>query len=373
MGIRLALERVERDEMRPVRPTNRRQGVIALLAGGLLSAACVGGSEAAAPSPDDAAETDLVVRGVRVAGADVDLRIEDGRIAALTPAAADATRWVVPAFVDAHVHLAYDPRPEALLDGGIVAAVDLAAPERALRADYGHLRVIGSGPMLTAAGGYPTNGWGHDGYGRFVDREDAADAVTQLHAEGAKVIKVPLAGRPFLDDETMRRIIARAHELDMRVFVHALGQAEARRAAILGFDVLAHTPVEALSDEIIALWKDRAVVTTAAAFGGGGGVTSNLERFAAQGTTILYGTDFGNARTAGINATELAVLRRAGLSAEAIIAAGTSVPAAYFGFEDLGRIEVGASASFLVLDEDPYEDVTALARPIEVWIDGERR
>ena len=59
-----------------------------------------------------------------------------------------------PTIVDSHVHLAFYQVADQLAEHGVRAAVDLAAPERALGKKY-PLIVIQSGPMLTRPGGYP--------------------------------------------------------------------------------------------------------------------------------------------------------------------------------------------------------------------------
>ena len=87
---------------------------------------------------------------------------------------------------------------------------------------------------------------------------------------------------------------------------------------------------------------------------------------------MLYGTDQGNTNPMGIMESELAAMAAAGMSPEQILAAGTSAPAAYWGLGDLGHIAPGYAASFLLLDEDPMVDPTALARPVQVYVDGVR-
>ena len=98
----------------------------------------------------------------------------------------------------------------------------------------------------------------------------------------------------------------------------------------------------------------------------------NAARFHARGGTFLYGTDFGNTTTTGIDIAELDGLTAAGLDGAAILAAGTSAPAAYWGLKDLGAVEVGKLGSILVLAEDPLLTPSTLASPIAVYIDGVR-
>jgi imidazolonepropionase-like amidohydrolase len=85
---------------------------------------------------------------------------------------------------------------------------------------------------------------------------------------------------------------------------------------------------------------------------------------------VLYGTDFGNTSSLGPSASEIDGLSAAGMDAAAIVAALTSEPASYWGFEELGSLETGKAASFLVLERDPLVDPGALANPIEVYVDG---
>lgn len=186
-------------------------------------------------------------------------------------------------------------------------------------------------------------------------------------------MKVPITAAPVLDDATIIAVVARAHELGMRVAVHALGDADALRAARLGADVLAHTPVQALSDETLEAWRGRAVISTLAAFGATEETLRNLAALRARDVTVLYGTDLGNTRTPGIDPSELSLMREAGLEASAVIEAATRSPADYWGLSDLGRIEPGKAACLLLLPSDPTLDPRVLARPDVVWMDGERR
>jgi hypothetical protein len=91
--------------------------------------------------------------------------------------------FVVPAFIDSHVHLAYYPVATELPKGGIAGAVDFAAPLNALASPPSGLVVANSGPMITPLLGYPTQSWGAGGYGLEVATpEEAAGAVDPIAA-----------------------------------------------------------------------------------------------------------------------------------------------------------------------------------------------
>ncbi|MCK6549842.1 hypothetical protein L6R52_28655, partial [Myxococcota bacterium] len=196
------------------------------LDGGAADAAIDGAATDAAT--DVSAAGHVVLRGVHIPGrADaVDVELAEGIIIAVggvsphAPVVDRSGQVLVPAFVDAHVHLAYRPAGGALVARGVAAVLDLAAPLDFLPslADGGRahlpLRVISSGPMITAVDGYPTESWGRDGYGLEVATPDeGVRAVDTLHAAGAQLVKIPLGDVPSLDDATLAAVIDRAHAL----------------------------------------------------------------------------------------------------------------------------------------------------------------
>jgi imidazolonepropionase-like amidohydrolase len=307
----------------------------------------------------------------------IDLVIEDGMVQSITPAGESddaetiiegADRVVIPGFIDSHVHLLFLPEADAMADGGIAAAVDLAAPLAFFETDFGDLHVVGSGPMVTAIGGYPTRSWGSQGYGlECRDADEAVAAVQALSDAGAIVIKLPIAGEPGLPEDALRAAATRAHELGLRVATHALGSDDALLAAAIGADVLAHTPTQTLSDEAVAAWSGKAVISTLRAFGGSSVAVENLRRLREAGAVVLYGTDFGNTRTTGIDRVELELLAQAGLDLPAIVAAGTTSPAAWWRLDGFGGLEVGDGANLIILESPSVE---ALASPDVVVLGG---
>ena len=83
--------------------------------------------------------------------------------------------------------------------------------------------------------------------------------------------------------------------------------------------------------------------------------------------------DLGNISQSGILISELNALSNAGLSHDEIIQSATTLPAQIWGFSDLGYIAPHYRASFLILDNDPTQDLATLSRPVAVWIDGRIR
>lgn len=317
------------------------------------------------------ADAVVVVDGRDLDGAPLEVRLEDGRIAAVGPTVERAGakvveaggRTLLPGLIDSHVHIAYLPEAAALRAGGIAAVVDLASPLDAVGSEQA-VEVLWSGPMITAPLGYPTQSWGRDGYGATcADATRCAAVVDRQIAAGAGVIKVPLDGGPTLTDATLEAVVGRAHAAGRKVVAHALSDADAARAARLGIDALAHLPTETLSDATIAAWKGRAVITTAGAFGGA--AEANAARLHAAGVQLLYGTDFGNTQVRGIDGAELQRMVDAGLSVEEALASASHAAADWWGLEGVGRLAVGQLGMVVIVD-DPHVDLTAVGRPWRV-------
>lgn len=300
--------------------------------------------------------------------------VEGGVVTSVRPAAGleagsrpvRRAAWVGPALIDEHVHLAFGGS-DAMLPGGVAAVRDLGAPlDLALAWQSADVRV--AGPVLTAPGGYPSNGWGAGGFARPVGTPaDAASAVRELAAVGVDVVKLalePAGGQPVPSAEVAGAVVRAAHEAGLQVTAHALTAAMVARALDAGVDELAHTPVEALPAGVvdgIAAAGVRVVSTieTLAAYPGSA-VVANAAALVAAGVPLRYGTDLGNAGTRpGADPRELDRLAVAGLGPEGALRAATR------------PIELGQPAALVGLDRDPLLDPTAWRAPVVV-IAGER-
>ena len=322
------------------------------------------------------------------------LIIRDGRIEAISDNTAGKNlevidldgRYIVPAFIDSHVHLAIGYTAAQLTHGGLASAVDLSAPLSYLAGNYKPLSILLAGPMITTIHGYPTQSWGGDGYGLETSGvQGVRAAVDFLQASGARVIKMPVGdttgggaisgmkeNKSTLSDEELKAIVDQAHSHGLRVAAHAITDTAAMRAAKAGADVLAHTPTLPLSDATVKAWSKRALISTLAAFKTIPVTVDNLRRLREAGTTILYGTDLGYTTIPAINLEELELLRKAGLDGDAILASVTESPANYWGFEGFGRIVPGNRANLLILDADPRKDLTSLTRPVAIYLNGSK-
>jgi imidazolonepropionase-like amidohydrolase len=310
-----------------------------------------------------------VFDGERLLDGCYDVRVSDGRVSSVERTSAEErSGLLLPGLIDAHVHLSFSTA-DAVVAGGVTGVLDLGEPEAYAFAPHPPLRFAAAGPLLTAPGGYPTRSWGAGGFGLEIEDEAAAhEAVAMLAARGAAMIKAAVAPGE-LDAARIRAIVAAARVRGLRVAAHALDVASVRTATDAGADVLAHTPVERLPDDLTAALaqRDTTVISTVRAFGASVKTRENLAALAAAGCRIVYGTDLGNGGILpGADIEELAILEHILGSRDAGLASATSLAAAVTGLPG-GRIAPGAPADLVLADG---YDLSSIAKPRGVWIEG---
>jgi imidazolonepropionase-like amidohydrolase len=94
----------------------------------------------------------------------------------------------------------------------------------------------------------------------------------------------------------------------------------------------------------------------------------NLARLNEAGMRIALGTD-GN--TPWAPHVEMEDMVTAGMTPAQVLVAATGNAAELMGVADIGTIEVGKSADFLVLAANPLDDITNTRRITAVYVRGE--
>ena len=98
----------------------------------------------------------------------------------------------------------------------------------------------------------------------------------------------------------------------------------------------------------------------------------NLKKLSDAGVRIAFGTDSGPAgRFQGyFEHMEMEYMRDAGLSPEQILISATGEAASCLCLPEVGTLEKGKWADFLVLGSDPLADISHLRDIESVWIGG---
>ncbi|MCP2670818.1 amidohydrolase family protein [Maricaulaceae bacterium EIL42A08] len=240
-------------------------------------------------------QVSIIVRGDEI------VAIEDGFIEAIDADLVDLSdQWVMPGFIDAHVHITNQAGParrmSAFTEGPADRAIDgVMYAGRTLRAGFTTVQDVGGdieavralrdgieagdivGPRMRIAGGSVTPTGGHgdvNGWAVHVLRsngspyacngpDDCARAVRQLVQEGADVIKITATGgvmsstgagveQQFFDEE-LAAIVEAAHMMGRRVTAHAHGVTGINSFLRAGGDSIEHGTY--LDDESIRLFR----------------------------------------------------------------------------------------------------------------------
>ena len=298
---------------------------------------------------------------------------------------------LAPGFIDAHVHIAFFP-PRAVVAGGITTARDLGWPpeeihplaRRSTQPGFDGPKIVAAGPILTVERGYPTRAaWAPPGTARVVgSTEDGRQAVREVSARGSCAVKVALnaAAGPTLPRPWLEAIVEQAHAEGLKVTAHITGLDELAKAVEAGVDESAHMlmSTETIPAELLSAMVSggmTVVPTLSCRFGRDLDVAvTNLESFAGAGGRVVYGTDLGNqGPRPGIDAREIAAMKRAGFSPRDIISSATTVSADWLGLPDRGAIEAGRAGDAVLLDPSCLRDAKALTHVRAVWRDGVRR
>lgn len=312
---------------------------------------------------------------------------------------------ILPGFIDAHVHSAYNrSHLEAWAQDGVTTVRDLGndGPRGALftfrdgvRDEPQCARLVAVGPYVTVPGGYPIVPWGA-GALTVTSPEDARQKIEQLLDDGADLIKIALesgdifqrAGLtqqrlPMLSPETAAVIVEIAHERGTLVAAHVTVSQDLEKAIDVGVDNISHMVVDSLPDELVerlieadvywtptlGLWES---VSEQYRVGVKANAIANLQRFAAAGGKTALGSDYGDyIAEFGMPIREIELMQEASMTPAQIIVAGTQNAATVCNLEhETGTLEAGKAADVLVVDGDPTKDVHALTRPKLVLRDG---
>lgn len=331
---------------------------------------------------------------------------------------------LLPGLIDMHVHLDSDPSYGGYtglqFSDRFWSVLTVPNAQRTLLAGFTSVRNVGSdafndvglreaisegkilGPrVVTAAysfgatGGhcdstfFPPSMKQHSEY-NADSPEEGRKRVREVRKYGAQVIKICATGGVFsrntepgqqqMSETEMRAIVDEAHMWGLKVAAHAHGAAGIKAAIRAGVDTIEHASL--IDDEGIALakqhgaWLSMDIYNTdyTQSEGKKNGVLEdnlrkdreigdlqreNFRRAHAAGAKMVFGTDAG-IYPHGLNAKQLAVMVRYGMTPIQAIQSATLNAADALGSKDVGIIEPGRWADMVAVAGDPTQDVSLL-------------
>lgn len=295
------------------------------------------------------------------------------------------------------------------LEAGFTSERDLGT-EGAGFADVGLKQAIDQGiipgprMMVATRAIVATGAYGPKGFEPGVEIPQGAEeasgidgvvlAVRHQIAAGADVVKLYADyrwrpgedSRPTLSAAEMKAAVEAAHDAGRPVAVHAATAEGMRRAIAAGVDTIEHgyggtaEIFKAMKDKGIALCPTLAASDAVAHYRGWTGadpappaVAQARQAFAlarSAGVTLCVGGDVG-VFAHGDNARELELMHNAGMPADQVLMAATSVNAKIFGMSArVGSIKAGLLADLIAVPGDPTQDLSVLHKVNLVIKDG---
>lgn len=303
---------------------------------------------------------------------------------------------ILPGFINAHVHQAYDREAlEAWAQSGVTTVRDLGIVGSGnnysdlfdfrdeLSQDPRYARLVAVGPMITVPGGY--------GRLPITSPMDAQQTVNALLADGADLIKIGiednLQGRRWsmLSTDEIKAIVESAHARNVPVSAHISRSKHLDLALDVGIDDVAHMIVDPLSADLIdrmiedgvyweptlELWR---CVRNLHEVSWDAQAIDNLKRFSRSGGKVALGSDYGGYHCnfdLGMPMSEIDLMLQADMTPMQIIVAATNNAAHVCNLEEIiGTLEPGKIADILIVAENPLENMHALKNVQMVIHDG---
>ncbi len=388
--------------------------VIFCLVLGMIFSACASSSPgatinptssvASTPSPSSGHATLVLTHGTLIdgtggePGVDSTLVIDGDHIIAIGPAAEISIppnaevidldgAYLLPGFINAHVHDAYDEnRLETWVQAGVTTVRDegiISGPGQLtqlmdmrdrLAASPKYARLVASGYMLSVPGGY--------GQLDVTSVEDARQQVTMELDAGTDLIKLAMesgyagvTNLPNFSPQELKAIVTTAHANGRLVSAHITQAKFLQMLLEAGVDDLAHIPNDFVQQSMIQQLVEQDIyvvptLTVFEAYGGLPGSSNNLKKFVQAGVQIAMGNDYTaipqnnfDQFDLGMPMHEITRMSEAGMTPMQIIVASTRNAAHVCGLEQmLGTLEVGKLADILIIDSDPLQDLSALTK-----------
>ena len=322
-------------------------------------------------------------------------------------------KTVIPAIVDAHKHLAVERA--ALVDQlqhfayyGVGVAMSMGQDTGDVAYQVRQETIPNAARNRTAGRGFSAPEPGRTTAPFWVTTEaEARKDVQELAAKKVDLVKIWVDDRDHtvtkLSPALYTAIIDEAHKHNLRTIAHIYTLEDAKGVLRAGIDAFAHSVRDKdIDDEFVKMMKakpnmfvdpnlpDRGVKVdrswlresmTAEEFGkvqaeskddpkaqAFFGIQSrNLKRLNAEGIKIVLGTDGAVPWAAH---EEMVDMVASGMTPAQVLVAATRNAAALLQIKDVGTVENGKSADFVVLNANPLDDITNTRKISDVYLRG---
>ncbi|HET9826154.1 MAG TPA: amidohydrolase family protein [Chitinophagaceae bacterium] len=320
-------------------------------------------------------------------------------------------KWLLPGFIDAHVHVNFEQAKTAL-QSGVTTARTMGGGEIDLRIRSAHRLGNDSLPDIVAAGYQLRPDMSETFYGdfpQFTDLKPKVSGVENLRlivkalvshkVDLIKILATERAGTPETDplkrtftDEEIAAIVDEADKAGIPVAAHAHADDGAYAAVKAGVRSIEHGTF--LSNQTLALMKSKGTYYVPT-FSGWDETPSNpnninnpilaerkrtfqpavmevTRRAYKMGIPIVCGTDTRYSEPGHTMADEAQYLHKAGMPAMDVIKAMTYTSAQCLGVQHrTGSIKKGMEADLVILKQSPLKDLSALHDILMVVNDGQ--
>jgi len=288
---------------------------------------------------------------------------------------------ILPGFINAHVHKAYDKeRLKAWAQGGVTTVRDETvigqqSLEEALEirdqlaGDPQYARLISAGQMMTVPAGY--------GFLYVFTEKEARQKVNYELDLGVDLIKLAMedgnqgkTDLPNLTPVLLQAIVQTAHKQGKRVSAHVTRSHYLQPLIDVGVNDMAHMPFDYVSEDLFIQMVEKGIYVTPTFTvyrnydAPVGMVVENLRRFNDLGGKIVLGNDYAGGPgefELGIPMYEIEKMAEAGMTPMQIIVASTMNAAVVCGKEtEIGALQAGKIADVLVVTGNPLEDIQAM-------------
>ena len=312
--------------------------------------------------------------------------------------------FLMPGLIDAHVHASIDVGLQCLANHGITTGYDLGTFNTNMSqwhdvGDRGMTSLLYSGGAACKKTSFPCVLPGYPNDGFVTDEYGASRFVKNRIADGADFLKIVISDEkedPIPKKEFEDIIKKEAEDNGKSLITHAATYTAQKVARQVGGKFITHLPRDKTltkADVQEMLDKKQVAIPTLIMMQNFLRILrlkpSNLLKMNyshckdsltlmyQMGVPILVGTDatarmmhFAIVEYGKPIHDELKLLQDAGMSTEDILKGATSLSAKSFNLPDRGMIAPGLRADLLLLDSDPFDDITNSNRIVQVWTAG---